>query len=438
MGQMNDDITLQNFEGQGELRCRHGTTWKCLFSIYRLLNGRLQVLIGFDSEKRAFSKLRKSLENCEPFSIEGESEDGVRISASKIHVTRSLISSEQFIGYAQDVSRHPTQNVASNPNTLNLELVNFRLYQRLLPVRVRLDKWDVEIYRIGRTNRSKMEEHGVAYRHPILSTGLQIRDIPNVDEAREASQIILELLSLAQRGYVFAAVEHVYDAEDKWLSSKFNEPPFSNLGWGRPLIPTESLDDFLVTAFPSIRREFYGLELAHTIDHYLQSLTLRSVWPMSLGIFTAMETLKSAFYTVYEHENLQFQYWIVPRQEYEESKELIDKLIGVLCSHFPRFCSLNKAERDSFKTQLKNLNRRSYKTQLRRMLEQIGVTYNKKELQPFINMRNALIHQGHLDDTKDSQQIYKAIGLFERLLLAILGYTGPCELFDANVWLENW
>ena len=78
------------------------------------------------------------------------------------------------------------------------------------------------------------------------------------------------------------------------------------------------------------------------------------------------------------------------------------------------------------------------------MLNQLGVDYDKRELQPFIDIRNRIIHCGtpapsdvppadySQRTSKASKAINDATSLFERALLAALGYTGPRELFNAE------
>jgi hypothetical protein len=256
---------------------------------------------------------------------------------------------------------------------------------------------------------------------------------------------IAQLLSVAQRQHVLLVAQHRHDSQDRWLESKFDEPVFTRRGWPRALIPDESVAEFLTVGYPHLVNKYQRLELANVIDHYLQALTSRSVWPSSLGIFTAMETLRAAFFRQStDVEDEKFEFWVVPNDTFKRETGLLNELIGLLGSHFPRFGKLSASERQSLQAQLRNLNRRSYKTQLRRMLDQLGVDYDKKELQPLIDVRNRMIHYGTpapsdvptADYTrrrsKASRDINDAASLFERSLLAVLGYTGPSELFNAE------
>jgi hypothetical protein len=444
---------LQRFEGTGRLRCEHGNTWNCVFSITRLLNGRLQVSVVPDVEYSSSKAWNNWLSRCEPFAVEGTDEHGFHISASNIHFTRTKYSFHDFrktlIGYAQSAARRPNRESYSSPVTIKCELANLRFTSLISPLALQIEDFAVEIGHLGWQSQGEIEEHSNAYQHATISAYLRIQEVPEEEQDRaiECLQGITELLSVARRGHVFLVARHRYEMEGQWLDSQFAEPYFTVRGWPRALIPDDDLGDFLTTAYPRLATEYQNLELGNVIDHYLQALTLRSVWPLSLGIFTAMETLKAAFFR--QTENAAVKFWVVPPGSFESKREMFNELIDVLCNHFPRFCGLRRGERDSLKAQLKGLNRRSYKTQLQMMLDQLGVSYDKNELQAFINIRNLIIHEGtpvesdipiadYWDRTSRAwKQIESAASLFERALLAVLGYMGPSEYFDASEEAQN-
>jgi hypothetical protein len=83
------------------------------------------------------------------------------------------------------------------------------------------------------------------------------------------------------------------------------------------------------------------------------------------------------------------------------------------------------------------------------MFKHLGVSYSPKEIHAFTDIRNRIIHQGapvqsdvHPDDydrgtSRGWRNIEAAASLFERALLAVLGYSGPRELFDAGEGIED-
>lgn len=427
-------LVLRLWEGEGCLRCQHGTTWKSEFTVAHLLNGRLQLVV---TPKEEWHSLTDCVSQHEWFELKGIcGRQNSEITATRIHFTHTRFSLQSLIGYAHSVILRPEKNsYASDSVSLKYELFNYSFDGRLSPVEIRIGDFDMEISRLTWPSKTEIREHGYAYRHRSVLACLQIRDVSSSrqDEAAGCVNGVLELLSLANRGYVFPAVRHTYGADEEWLDSRFDEPHFTKLGWPRPLIPSEHLEEFLEVTYPNMDANYRSLELAHVIDHYLQALTLRSSWPISLGIFTAMETLKSAFFHHRNDQDAGFQYWVVPPEDFDRP-EVIDALVDVLGRHFPRFNSLEKSELSSLTAQLRhNLNRRSYRTQLRRMLEQLGVNYDRDALQAFIDTRNRIIHSGRLTEDEGWKKVDGATSLFERTLLAILGYDGPSELFDAEV-----
>ncbi len=426
-------MVLRRLDGKGRLHYQHGTTWDCDFSIMHLLNGRLQVSVVPDS---IYYRLRQR----RPFKIEGTDRHGNQVSVQDIHITTHTFTPERdsrdiLIGYAQSAFRHTERGSYSGAITIRDELISFRLTLLASPVTVQTGDFAVEIGRLDWRDWREIEEHSNAYRHATVSTYLKIRDVPIVEQDRaiKCLQNITELLSVACRGRACLTARHKYDVEDQRLDSQFVGPPFTARGWLRKLIPDKALGDFLTAAYPHLTTKYQSLNLGNVIDHYLQTLTLPSAWPLSLGIFTAMETLKAAFFRQTENENAKFAFWVVPPDDFENKAEMFDELISVLCKHFPRFCDLRSSERNSLKAQLKNLKGRSYRTQLRAMLDQLKVSYHNRELHSFIDIRNRIIHGNPLDDTSKAwEQVEGAASLFERALLAVLGYTGPSELFDSR------
>lgn len=438
-------FALQQFTGKGHLRCQHGRCWDSEFEIIRLLNGRLQIRAVPDVKHSSSTSWNEWLKRCEPFALEGEDGNGVQISAEDVAFTRTNLSLPDFrntlIGYAQSVVRGQDREPDTGSVTIECELSNFRTNSCIYPVTIQVEEYGVDIGRRSWLKWGEIAEHSNAYRHATISAYLRIQNAPIAEEERalECLHGIASLLSIAGRGHVFLAAHHRFDEEKQWLNSRFAEPVYTARGWLRPLIPAEALGDFLTTAYPHLVAKYRNLELGNVIDHYLQALTLYSVWPLSLGVFTAMETLKAAFFRQAGDEEAQF--W-VPPADFEADEGVLGDLISVLSDHFPRFFDLSSGERQSLKAQLKGLNRRSYKHQLQTMLDQLGVSYSRKELQPFIQIRNRIIHQGvpvqsgvPIDDyergtSRGWQRVQAAASLFERALLAVLGYSGRCELFD--------
>lgn len=430
---------LEKWTGTGHLRWRH-ETWQGPFALLQLLNGRLRVVVEADHSfipyyQRGISSL----------ALVGETDKGTQISAEGIHFNRLTGPPERdiYVGYARNATLRFTKTIKRNMVFCGLS--NYSLHQRRSPVTVSLADFDLNIESRSRNSSSGgIEEHSIAYRHAGVSTYLAIRGISRdrVSDALNCLRDVANLLSIAFRGFVFVVAEETHDFHSGEVTIKLQEPPFSARGWGRPLVPSESIDEFLVQTYPGYSAREERLELSHIVDHYLQALTLRSIWPQSVGIFTAMETLKAAFFRRFSDEaNEQYQYWIVPKEDFSNNRAMIKEVIAVLASHFERFANMDKEEKSDLWGQIMGLHRRPYRTQLTRMLDELGVDYDEAELTPFIRTRNKLIHEGTpvpvdtpLDEyeqksTEAWKKVRDGISLFERALLASLNYSGPCELY---------
>lgn len=434
---------LQSWKGSGQLRWQNSSS-DGDFVLVRLLNGRLRII--FRSHDRRSNAQWDKLRN---LVLVGIAEDESEISIKGIHFTRRFLDiNDVEVGYASSATRHIKKDTITDTVSIRCDLTNYSLNQRMADVQFELDGFDIRIKRLSwGEKRAGIQEHANAYQHTVLSTCLEIKDVPlgKVEEAIDCLQEISALLSIACRGHVFVAVRHIWNQESGKLDSSFVEPPFSDRMWGRPLIPSNAIEDFLLAAFPVEKDRVRKFELSDATDHYLQALTLRSIWPQAVGIFTAMESLKVAFFSQNkDDENMSYNYWVDP-EEFKANNDMIKKVIDVLAKEFPRFATLTSSERQSLGSQIMGLNRRSYKTQLKRMLTLLGVEYKASELQFFVNTRNRLIHEGtpisastpinEYDEKMETalQYVVNAVSLFERALLAFLNYSGPHELFNEGL-----
>jgi len=312
-----------------------------------------------------------------------------------------------------------------------------------------MNGFDISLRRIswGRNQRS-IEQHAIAYRHASIAACLEVKNIlpDEIEQAIDCLSNVAALLSIACRSQVSIVVTRISNQQSGNQKVLIEEPPFTHPRWARPLIPDNEIETFLEAAFQATEDRIRKVELAYITDHYLQALATGSAWPMALGIFTAMDTLRSAFYRRDDDEDAQSHlYWVVPFEKFQSQKEMIDAVIEKLTQFFPRFSNIAANERDSLRSQIGGLNRRSYKTQLKWMLEVLGVEFTSQSLQFFINTRNQLVHEGTpvppdttLEDYHEKaktawRDAKNAMDLFERSLLAFLGYDGAFETFSQGM-----
>lgn len=432
---------LEHWTGSGQLSWRNGRTWDGDFALVRLLNGRLRFNFKLHDELSA-----GSIKSLIDLKFSGKTENGSIIEVEGIHFTH-VFDMEINVGYASKASLQT--EVGLGPVTVRCDLTNFNLGRISQPVNLSIGGFDISLGRIGwGRNERSVEQHAIAYRHASISAYLMIEDISpsKIEQALDCLSNVAALLRIACRSQVSSVVVRVSNRQPGNQTILLEEPPFTHPRWARPLIPANEIDAFLEAACHATEDRIRKAELAYITDHYLQALATGSAWPMALGIFTAMDTLRSAFFRRADSEEARSHlYWVVPSEKFQSEKKMIDAVIGILTQYFPRFGDIVTNERDSLRSQIGGLNRRSYKTQLKWMLEVLGVEYIPQDLHFFINTRNQLVHEGTpvpphttLEDYPDKvesawKDAKKAIDLFERSLLAFLGYKDVFETFSQGM-----
>lgn len=439
-----DTDNLEFWEGTGDLHWQDNTR-SGAFCLTRLLNGRLRFVFALPDDRDI-----SGLSSCR---FEGTTSDEDSVSIEQIYFTKQVMRSDLsslHIGYAESAVKQI--DLETGAVSIRFDLTNYRL-GRTRRAHFQLDGYDINLSRLySNHDANRLNEHAIAYDHAPLSASLVINNVPfpEVEQATNTAQKIVSLLSIACRGHVFIAAQYISNEEHGTFYTKFDEPAFMNRKSSRPLISSENINRFVASVEKAQRDRVQNLEIALITDHYLQALAIQSVWPQAVGVYTAMETLKTAFFRQNDtEEDMEHVYWIVPPENFEQNEGMVNNIIQVLIDNFPaRFNTLSRPERDSLKDQIRHgLKRRSYKTQLKRMLDILNIEYNSRDLQSFINIRNRLIHDGSpisvetpVEDydrlTRDAIVIInQATSFFERVLLAWLDYDGPRELFDEGVCL---
>jgi hypothetical protein len=337
---------LQSWKGTGNLSWpNHSVTGD--FVLSRLLNGKLRFV--FKPQDWINSSKFKNRHDLE---FDGVA-DEYSISARGIHFTRGFLDELPgiWVGFAQSATRRI--DVDANTVSVRCDLTNYSL-NRPDKIDLQLDGFAINITRLGwGTNKDNgIKEHATAYRHAYLSSCLTIENIPlsKTDQAIDCLDEVAALLSIACRGHAHIAARHIWNYEKGKFDSLYEEPPFPVIKWLSPLISSENIKDFLMAAYPMQRDRVQKLELAFITDHYLQALTLRLVWPISVGIFTAMDSLVTVFFNQnMDEENESYQYWVVSPEKFESNKKMVKEVIEVFANHFSRFKNLLPSETDSLK-----------------------------------------------------------------------------------------
>jgi len=421
-----------SIKGTGTLTCKHGSSWKCKYILSQLVNGRLFLVVSVNEKISQWERLRSNLSKCEPFSLIEETNNR-KVLVEHIHFTNVLILKTTLIGYARKAQVSYDFPKEADKVDTTFFITNFRFRRTMQPLEIRLANFNFAISNASLLDSSKTREHSIAYRHPIISATIQVKNVlsSDIEDLQSIVDKICWLLSISCRNHVHIVNRSLSSGEG--VIRDLYEPIFFQLGHLRSLIPENSLEHFISSGFGKLTGEYEKIDLYLIADHYLQALTLHSAWAITVGIFTAMEALRAEWLKYRGEQDEEYYYWVKPEQHEKKNKEITKEIIEILSKHFPRFSDLQKNERAALKAQVGNINYRSYRTQLKRILDTLGVSYTSGEVNNFIEVRNSIIHKGYLED-KDSRKAWQratnSVALFEKTLLAILGYSGECELFN--------
>jgi hypothetical protein len=234
------------------------------------------------------------------------------------------------------------------------------------------------------------------------------------------------------------------NARGEVVKSQYEEPLFYYSRPTRPLIPLESLTEFIESALDHIGSRAAKWQLGYAEDLYIQAMSLHSAWPQAVGFFTALETLKDSFL---QQRGTELQYHVPPGREYYrqfKKKKVAKRVIEILENEFEAFKRLTGKDRSDLALKIRNeLNRRSYRSVLGDMFCDLGVLIAEDELKWLVRLRDQITHTGSPDYEEKtpwqgsmheaSRQATRFASLLERTFLTIHGYTGEFEPYDQSV-----
>ncbi len=330
---------------------------------------------------------------------------------------------------------------------IEVSLTNFRCKLRK-SIEFELNGFKCKLEKKSLPEKNQKLAHARNYHHPIVESTLRVNAV-KVSEIEQLEKFIDDVilqLSIVSRGSCFITTICIIDGEEK-LYHKMNTPElpykYSSL---ENLIHDEHIPQFLNQTLTPLQNKSTDWKIVYICDYYFHSLSLSLLWPMSLGILTALESLKDSFYEnnpdEEEYGRNRMAGKISTAQVTKMSGAVRDYVIEQICKQNEKLPSgkkiaISDAEKADFKAQIKGLIQRpSYKSQLVRMFEQLGVNFDLKNVEDIIRVRNRIIHTGYYDaEGFGWREIRNAIGLVEKALLCLLEYTGEFLPYNELVWL---
>jgi hypothetical protein len=414
----------------------------CPVEVTQLYNGRILIraTVGGKANQLGDWSMR-----CQAFSILGTVDDGRALSATNVHWTnRTLLAPdyaqselEGFVGRPGcleigDLDRRPRLARA-----VTCDLTNALLDRQVGPVELGGLATTATLTPSPnhRWVRRRMEALGTS---GVLSRiRLEVAAPRPVEELDDTAHAICGLLNLAHRSSVAIVGEHWDNPEGSAEFSRYSEPPFLYPPLFRPLIPTDALGHFMASTLVPYQRQWRKWDLAHAVDHYVQAHAVRSAWAQSVGFFTSLETLKQAFLAQANNRSLE-RY--LPAQELKKRK-IVSRIVDCLERELRGSVDLSKADKESLRGKVGDLNRRAYRLVLEKMFEQLGVVVEEADLRQLKSLRNQIIHRGSPDYSegpwRDGSEAYRVAarfaGVVEGALMAILGYQGQHVSYDQVV-----
>lgn len=425
---------LREIKGSGYLDDCNGNRVNCSFIIRQLANGMIEAEITIDQPQISFNE--QAVER-----LVGRDHDNNIVEATEILILETTLANNNiYYGHIDTLVHAAHQEITTDTVHLKFEATNYRLHDLQQPIQFRHKGYEIEILR-SEWNQQQHRFHRASFKYAAVTTEIRLRNVPSAkqEEAIRYATEIQALLSIACRSRVFIVSHSVFDNNQNWTATYYMQPIYTDQGWSYPLIPNTAIVGFIQQSYDNFLSNFVDLELATAIEHYHQALSIRSVWSIATGMFTALETIKTAFLRPSERHSISF--WVESDADFKRQSIMFNELVDVLASYFDRFKQMNRAERDSLSAQFYGLNRRSYKSQLVYILDYFKVSYDKRELQSIITIRNLIIHEGSPNSQKEYEEneilvrshwgtIKRSVTLFEKLLLAILGYHGARDEFD--------
>ena len=260
-------------------------------------------------------------------------------------------------------------------------------------------------------------------------------------ELDETVHAVCGLLTLVYRTPVAIVGEHWRDPVQRATLSRYREPPFLYASILPPMVSSEQVGEFLEVAYGPYVSQWRDWDLPNAVDHYVQAHALNSAWAQAVGFFTALETLKEAFLA--QDHNRRLERYLPARQF--KRRKIASTIMGVLEHGLRDSVDLSKADRDSLRGKVGELNRRAYKQILKSMFKELGVAIADSELRQLNSLRNQIIHRGSPDCREgpwaDQGEAYRLTarfaGLVEETIMAVLGYHGRFERYDQSLMKRN-
>ena len=384
-----DGLSRETFTGTGSLTCRRANfTLPSSIRLVQLFNGRIWFEISTQERNDTFSpfKIRScefagTLDDGRVLTVKGIEDFGRKFSPFGNDLVMSGFLPVGYFEIAQP--EHPEE---PSFRKIYCDLTNLPLDGRG-PIQVASKQAQIQLEQLPDYEHVLQLMKALRIGGVLCRIGITFSKPVTERRREEFTRDLCDLLSLAERSYVWCVSQHWENADGVIVRSRYEEPKFHYSKFPRSLISTGNLTLFIQDTIDNYEMQRSTWKLFWALDYYLQTMSLNSAWSQALGFFTALETLKQAF--------------------------------------------LDQSGRKE---------RPAYKIILKEMFRELKMEVGDDELKQLVELRNQIIHTGSPDFAKgpwnDATSAFRRAcefgGLVERTILTILKYQGKFEPYDQS------
>lgn len=296
MSEFWQSLSINNsFAGSGYLTCDSCEQWECSFSIIQLLNGRIVVIID-DLKDQSTEQIKNKMRSAVFFSLVGKLKNAYELKATSIF-NLSPRTGDSFEGFVVqpgcvEIKRPDYEDRFYSKNTYEVTNLSLGLTRS---IETTVEGASIKIECLPQSD--KIHQYAKAINSAEVGSQISLElsgEIPFSD-SEELIGLLCELLTFSQRSFVHWVASHQKNEEGLTVKSVYREPFFNYPRASRPLIPATSLQYFLEVTTKTFYTKAQDWKLPWVINHYTQSMQLRDIISQSIGFFTALETIKSAY-----------------------------------------------------------------------------------------------------------------------------------------------
>lgn len=366
--------------------------------------------------------------------IEGRLNNGMIIkSVGPVHGLKSSISSDKFeilLLLSQIEAAHETSDMQKNPNVIRFSLTNLRFIGDISPeLRVASLTFTVEDVRIiirQVPNYNEIEKTMNATKNCTVTSYLDIPYDDNISKQIDLVDNLCDLLSFALGTRITWPYYQILDRDGVVLTSFHRNCITTNFGSVVLINPDNRTDlrHFIESTYSSYVKLKPKYELRSILDTIVRSkLSTDFIELRALYICSAVDVLRGKWSNMNGHSE------IVKKRYFKNKYGELQKVVA----QFARTqFSATDTQIEHMTKKVSELNRPPLNDILKMMINDIGADIPVNDINNFKKNRDKLVHDASFETENKVDDFFNIIYFADRLLLSLLGYSGP--YYDVRTW----